>query len=256
MTKSKQMTRDWSDRILWLIYGFLLLVLLPHTAWWFSHGEPTEPWRLLGIDTYPGQVVAWLAAIVFELLILAMTHKLALHIRLTPNYQDLKRRARERYLNIYSLGLVVAWIISTMANLSHAVEFARPMKIIQEYSVPVLAYSLAAGAILPTASLIFAWVLSTVAEANSTEGEGAQEIRELKRELRLSQQALEKAELLLRETERKQEGEFTPLLSVDKRVRVLFARQKWPELKQKDLAIVTEASPAYVSEVLRNGDGP
>lgn len=43
---------------------------------------------------------------------------------------------------------------------------------------------------------------------------------------------------------------FVRLVANEKRERILFARQQWPELAAGAIAIVTESSPSYVSEVL------
>ena len=254
MTK-KQTETSWINILLWLIYILLLVVLLPHTAWMFSRAEPS---------TYWGQGIAWAAATVFELVIFAMTHKLARHITSTPRYSDNWKRFRARYTNAYGIGLSLAWLVSTYANLAHAVEFGQSIKIFASWGLPVWTYSVAFGAILPTASLLFAWVLSSVIEQDATEGEANPELEKAKADIRKLQENIRAYQDKLIETEqRASEAEirfgaagdmFAALFAVQKKERVLFARQKWPELPGSAIAILTETSPAYVSEVLKGSE--
>lgn len=257
MNKKQSHESEWINILLWIVYGLLLAVLLPHTAWMFSRAEPVEP-GFLGIQW--GIITAWLAAVVFELVIAAMTHKLARHISNTPRYSDTKKRLVARYLNAYGGGLLLAWGVSTYANLAHAVEFGLPIKIFDAWGLPVWSYSVAFGAILPTASLLFAWVLSSVIEQDASEHQANPEldrakiaIRELQEKLRISEGERTKAEQWANEAELRftAAGDmFAKLFEGQKKERVLFARQKWPELPQSAIAVIAEASPAYVSEIL------
>lgn len=149
------------NRILWAVYLSLLAVLLPHTAWAFQNFEPQN-------NTNTISLVSWIAAFAFEASIAALTHKLSGHIEQTPKRLSTWSKFQYRYLNSYSLGLVAAISVSSMANLAHAVEFGRPMAIFTEWHIPFSVYALAFGAVLPLVSLVFARVLSNVAE---TEGE-------------------------------------------------------------------------------------
>ena len=254
MTK-KQPETNWINLLLWLIYILLLIVLLPHTAWMFSQAEPLTYW---GIST------AWAAATVFELVIFAMTHKLARHISTVPRYSDNWKRFKARYTNAYGIGLSLAWLVSTYANLAHAVEFGQSIKIFATWGLPVWTYSVAFGAILPTASLLFAWVLSSVIEQDGSEGETNPEldkakadIRKLQENIRAYQEKLGEAEQRANEAEIRfgAAGDmFAALFAVQKKERVIFARQKWPSLPGSAIAILTETSPAYVSEVLKGNE--
>lgn len=259
MTKKYNSESRWINGLLWFIYILLLMVLLPHTAWMFSRGESAEI-GAMGIAW--GLVTAWAAAIVFELVIAAMTHKLANHISNTPKYADGRKRFKARYANAYGAGLALAWLVSTYANLAHAVEFGQSIKIFDAWGLPVWSYSVAFGAILPTASLLFAWVLSSVIEQDATEHQSNPEIdrlkalvRELQEKLKDSEDARIKTEQWANEAEARftAAGDmFVKLFEGQKKERVLFARQKWPELPQSAIAVIAEASPAYVSEVLNS----
>ena len=261
MTKKQHTEQTWINTLLWGIYILLLGVLLPHTAWMFSRAEPTSE-GFGGV--YWGSVTAWAAALVFELVIAAMTHKLSNHISATPRFANGWKRFNARYVNAYGAGLLLAWMVSTYANLAHAVEFGQPIRIFDDWGWPVWSYSVAFGAILPTASLLFAWVLSSVIEQDVTEGQpnvelekAKVEIRTLRENIRAYQERLGQAEQRATEAEIRfgAAGDiFAALLAEQKKERVLFARQRWPELTGSAIAVITETSPGYVSDVL-NGNG-
>lgn len=258
MTKKRNQESNWINGLLWLIYALLLLVLLPHTAWAFAKGEVQETGPL---GVYWGIVTAWMAALVFELVIGAMTHKLAVHISATPKYKNPGERFRKRYFNVYSFGLFLAWLVSTYANLAHAVEFGQEIKFFAQWGWPVWTYSVAFGAILPTASLLFAWVLSSVIEQDITEPEAnpdldkaKRDVADLKEQLRLTEARRAEAESRAQEAETRFQAAgdiFVMLTQGPKRERVLIAAQRWPEMPRSAIALLTETSPSYVTEVLK-----
>lgn len=261
MTKKHTSETDFINGLLWFIYILLLLVLLPHTSWMFARAEPDAP-GLWGIPW--GQVTAWSAATVFELVIAAMTHKLARHIANTPRYNDSRKRFRARYVNAYGAGLFLAWLVSTYANLAHAVEFGQPIKIFADWGLPAWTYSLAFGAILPTASLLFAWVLSSVIEQDATEGQAnpdldraKEAVRKLEEQLRHTEEERRYAEQRANEAELRfaAAGDlFVKLMDGPKKERVLLAANRWPQLPNSAIAIITETSPSYVSEILTENE--
>jgi hypothetical protein len=110
------------NRILWAVYLSLLGVLLPHTAWAFQNFEPET-------EAGGNSVVAWTAAFAFEASIAVLMHKLSGHIDRTPRRLLAWAKFQYRYLNAYSLGLLAAIAVSSLANLAHAVEFGRSMAI-------------------------------------------------------------------------------------------------------------------------------
>lgn len=146
--------------VAWIVYGSLLLVLLPHTAWAFSLFEgdlhTVFPWW--GVDSHP---VAWMGAIVFEASIAVLTHKLAGHIESVPNHQDVWKRLRKRYLNAYTVGLLVALAVSGLANTLHAYHY-RDTEVIPDQFMWL--YIAAFGSVLPVFSFFFAWVLTDLAD--------------------------------------------------------------------------------------------
>ena len=239
------------NRILWAVYLSLLAVLLPHTAWAFQNFEPKN-------DTDTISLVAWTAAFAFEASIAALTHKLSGHIEQTPKRLSNWAKFQYRYLNSYSLGLVAAIGVSSMANLAHAVEFGRPMAIFTEWHIPFSVYALAFGAVLPLVSLVFARVLSNVVETEGEEDpsfvEAKSTITELRRQLRESEAHRKAAVDACNATEAKFASSgslLIKLISDDKRDRILAAHTLWSQLPGAAIAVISGASPSYVSEILK-----
>ncbi|MEN6507024.1 MAG: hypothetical protein ABFD92_21015 [Planctomycetaceae bacterium] len=243
MTKAK-----WSTVALWGVYVALLLVLLPHTAWAFSLFEP---------KTTFGQVVGWFAAVSFEFAILVLTHKLARHLETVPNRGDAKRKFQRRYLNAYAAGLAVAISVSAFANVAHAVEFGGKMAIFAGWPWGFVVYVAAFGGILPLTSLLFARVLSNVAD---TEQETDPEVLDLRAKLKEAKETLTEAGRKVQEIERRAQKAETELaitgrlFTGDKRDRIVAALETWPALPSSAVAIITRSSASYVSEVV-NGNG-
>ena len=239
------------NRILWAVYLSLLGVLLPHTAWAFHNFEPEN-------ETGKISLVAWTAAFAFEASIAALMHKLSGHLDHTPRRLSAWEKFRYRYLNAYSLGLLAAIAVSSLANLAHAVEFGRPMAIFTEWKISFDVYAFAFGAVLPMVSLVFARVLSNVVE---TEGDNDPElvqakkaITDLRRQLRESEDKARTAEEARKHVEARYvsgEGALLKIVSADKRERILAAHRLWPCLPGVALATIADASPSYVSEVLK-----
>jgi PAS domain-containing protein len=239
------------NRILWAVYLSLLAVLLPHTAWAFHNFEP---------ETKTGtiSVVAWTAAFAFEASIAVLMHKLSGHIDRTPRRVTAWAKFRYRYLNAYSLGLLAAIAVSSLANLAHAVEFGRPMAIFTVWNFSFNTYAFAFGAVLPLVSLVFARVLSNVVETDGDEDpalvEAQKAIADLRRQLRESETQRKVAEEARQQAEDRYAsavGTLMKIVSADKRERILAAHRLWQRLPGAALAIIADASPSYVSEVLK-----
>lgn len=242
------MKRDYSNWLFWCIYLMLLGVLLPHTAWAFSTFEP---------DGRQGQVVAWLAAIVFEAGLAVLTHKLSRRIEATRRRKGWSKFIA-CYLSPYAFGLYLSISVSVLANLSHSIEFGREMAIFTKWGIPYGVYSIAFGGILPLASLLFAWVLShdteMEEEANPALEAANETIKELRGQLRAAEQRANDAESRAQAGEAKL-ASSAQLFADDKRERILAIRQRWPGLPQSSIAIISGASTAYVSEIVRSNDG-
>jgi len=239
------------NRILWAVYLSLLGVLLPHTAWTFHNFEPEN-------ESGKISLVAWTAAFAFEASIAALMHKLSGHIDRTPRRLSPWAKFRYHYLNAYSLGLLATIAVSSLANLAHAVEFGRPMAIFAEWKISFDTYAFAFGAVLPLVSLVFARVLSNVVE---TEGDEDPELVQTKKAITDLRRQLRESEAQAREAEEAQKqfetryvsggGALMKIVSEDKRERILAAHHLWPRLPGASLATIADASPSYVSEVLK-----
>lgn len=233
---------NWSTVLLWTVYLALLGVLLPHTAWAFSQFEPIK--------------MAWLglvAAIAFEGAIAAFTWRLKQRIEQTPGFRSGKvfwRKLRFRYLNIYSLALLFAIAVSSLANWAHSVEYEQAFTVFAKYQIPPLLYTIAFGAILPVCSLLFAHTLADVQDSEQEVDadliEAKAEVKRLRHELTTAKQELQQAEGAARL--------LFELTAEDKARRIVAAHQQWPDLPQVVLAQISGASPSYVSQVL-NADG-
>jgi hypothetical protein len=255
--------------LLWIIYLFLLAVLMPHTAWAFRAFEPAESWVIFGIFT-SADLVAYIAALAFEASIAVLTHKLSAHIEQTQ--KEAKRldewgRIKLRYFNAYFAGLLIATIVSSLANLAHAIQFGASLAIFAAWGIPSAVYVVAFGGILPVVSLLFARVLSNVNESETTEEpaltEAKVQIVDLRRQLREAKEARDTADALRMDAYKQAKeadarfaaaGDLMRALTADdKRVRILAVRQQWPQLTGSAIAVMVGASPSYVSEII-NGE--
>jgi hypothetical protein len=238
---------SWATRLLWIIYIALLLVLLPHTAWAFAQFEP-EKWLWLG----------WVAAVAFEGAIAALTWRMKQRFEDTPRYTAgwvWGRRFSYHYLHVYSLGLLVAIGISAAANWAHAVEFGQTFEVFGRYGIHPNIYAVAFGAILPLCSLMFARILADVRlteqEADPALDQAKATIKELRVEVREAEQRARLAEQRFEAI-----GDLAIILTGgDKRQRIIATRQQWPALKPAGVAVIADASPSYVSEVLTEANG-
>jgi hypothetical protein len=254
--------RNWSGPLLWAIYLSLLLVLLPHTAWGFARFEPAgRGW--LGIPW--GAFTAWSAAFAFEAAIAALTHKLANRIANAPQFSDDRaawRRLSYQYGNAYAAGLFVAVAVSALANFGHAVEYGQTFVIFAQYNVSPLLYSLAFGGILPLVSLLFARILADTGEGEAGSNPVLEQangtIKQLKVELRSTEAQAAEAETRATKAEQRfaAAGDvMARLFAEEKRPRILAAAERWPQLPAASIAIISGASPSYVSEVLKSRNG-
>lgn len=236
------------NTMLWIIYVALLGVLLPHTAWAFQQFEPSGAlW------------IGWVAAIAFEGAIAAFTWRFKEQLESAPNSKKFWVRARRRYMTWPAVGLLVALVVSSAANWAHAEEFGRTMAVFGRYGINPLWYSLAFGAILPACSFLFAHILAEVQageeEADPELARAKAQLAEVRRELRETSQRLAQAEARASESETRfaAAGDlFARIMSESKRDRILAVRDRWPALPPAALAIIAEASPSYVSEVLNS----
>ncbi len=260
-----------SSHILWGIFIALLLVLLPHTAWFFAQFESQEVITIFGYEaSFLNSFIPYAAAFAFEAAIAALVHRLAEHLekaKVKPGNQPMwVRKVLARYANIYSLALLIVVSISSIANYAHAVEFGQPIKVFVQLGIPLAVYAVVAGAVLPFCSLLFARVLSNVidteqesdpemervkAQARDTERKYKEQAQDLTKQIQALSKQLDETNRKQAETEKKF-GDYLGLLAEDKKTRVLTARAIWPDLAYSGLEVITGAKAGYISEVLNN----
>lgn len=132
-------------------YLFLLVVLLPHTAWMFSLFEPEE---MKGLG--------WAGAIAFEITIAVLTHFLAEKLStVSEKKQSFSAKMKEELANIPAMLLMGSVVISVAANWTHAYRYASAVPY-GEYIIVKVIYSILFGAALPVCSFAYAYVLSEV----------------------------------------------------------------------------------------------
>lgn len=272
--------------ILWAVFLSLLAVLLPHTAWAFKKFEPQGSEALVlfsgvNVTVTSSDVVAYVAAFAFEAAIAVLVHKLAEHFgKKLPKSVDKSSKwsvFSYRYLNPISFALVVTTAVSALANLAHAVQFGQTLKIFDEWGIPFGVYTVAFGGILPLVSMTFARVLSNIVEDEDTPNpelaQANETIRTLRQQIRETEAKVKVTEQQAKETERRAEelvnaaearaktaedrfgamGDLVKyLFGEDKKQRIIFARRQWAALPNSAIAVIAEASPAYVSEVLNS----
>lgn len=196
---------------------------------------------------------------------MALTHKLAKRIETTPRHTSgnvFFRRLSFQYLNSFGAGLLVALVVSVLANFGHTVEFGQDSAIFTQYDVSTLIYSLAFGGILSLASLLFARILADTVEVESGSNPELSQTKltnkRLKEELRAVEEKVLFSEKRALDAERRLNatGDLVArLFAEEKRQRILGAAERRPQLPASSIAVISEASPSYVSDVLKNQNG-
>jgi hypothetical protein len=128
--------------------------------------------------------------------------------------------------------------------------------------VSPLVYSLAFGGILPLVSLLFARILADTSEiesgSNPEFSQAKQTIKRLKVELQTAEERTSIAETKAIGAIQRFDAAgdlFARLFAEEKRQRTLAAAERWPQLPASSIAVISESSPSYVSEVLKNNNG-
>jgi len=238
MSKAKNIFSTYA--LLWVVYILFLAVLMPHTAWTFGQFQQDK-------TTY--NPLSWMLAFAVECVIAVFTHKLS-------EFLTAKRKAKgwavfSKWVNGYSVGLAMVLIISSIANLAYAVQFAGNLAVFAAWGIPAEVYEFAFGAMLPFVSLVFALVLSKMAdderEVDPAIQEAKQQVTELRSQLRESERGRKLAEDRF--------GTVTDIAKIfvteNKKERIAAIYQRWPSLSSSAIEIMAEASPAHVSEVLK-----
>lgn len=248
--------------LLWAVYIGVLVVIAPHTQWMFSQFEPSEMHGL-----------AWVAAIVFEAAIFAVTHLLVRHIekRRASTFNFEKARMwpvfqwwpmfRYRYINAYTVLLFIAVFISGWANLAHAVQFGQPLTIVSTWNIPSSFFSVAFGGVLPLVNLLFAAVIAQVDDSESTTDPALEQAKAEKREAEKRAKEAEKAraefERLLGESEQRYRaiGDVVRYLFEQRdplHDRILYVRKTFPQLSQNGISQILGCSVSTVNDAVKS----
>lgn len=244
---------NWFNRLftiyglLWIVYVLFLMVLMPHTAWTFGQFQQ---------DKGEYNPLAWMLAFSVESVIAVFTHKLAEFLTATKKRKGLA--AFLRWLNGYSLGLIMVLIISSIANLAYAVQFAGTLSVFTEWGLSKGVYEFVFGAMLPFVSLVFALVLSQMSDDEHEDDprltEAKSQVIELRRQLRESEQVRKSTEQE-RDKAIERFGTVTDIAKIflldNKKERIAAIYQRWPALPNSAIEIMTEASAGHVSEVIK-----
>lgn len=254
------------ENFLWLVYIGVLIVVTPHTQWMFAQLEPPDLPEL-----------SWVIAVVVEAAIFGLTHMLVKHIQARKlNTFNFERKRMEegrlskhftwwpvfryRYMNVYSLGLALFVLISGVANLTHAFEYGRPPRLVEEWNVPFLWYTLMFGAALPVMNLLFAAVL---AQAGDSEQQVDPELEKAKSEKREAERRNKELEKRLAEAERERDasqkryeaiGDIVVYLFSTERTlgeRIRYVHKTFPQLSQNGISQLLGCSVSTVNEHLR-----
>ena len=226
--------------IIWVVFLFTLAVLLPHTAWFFRQFEPDTQYNLfnIGIMIVVGDIVSWVAAIAFESAIAVFAHKLSQRIEIKVRGASDFELFRKRYINPYAFGLLLAWGISTTANYAHAVEYGKEIALFTQWGIGVNIASLVSGAVLPTCSFIFAWILSDV---NYDEQKGNDELTAAKSEITTLRGELKKFQ--------SHAGTINELFSNVKSDKIRAIIRLWPDLQNNAIALMAGSKDSQVSRI-------
>jgi hypothetical protein len=234
--------------LLWLVYVLFLGVLMPHTAWTFAQFQQ---------DKALTNPLAWMLAFSVECVIAAFTHKFSEYLTVTKKRKGWGA-AIGRWVNGYSLGLCMVLLISAIANLAYAVQFAGDLSVFAEWGISKGVYEFAFGAMLPFISLVFALVLSGMADTEADDDPALvaakQQVIELRQALRESERA-QKATEAERVKAVERFGTVADIAKMflldDKKQRIQEVYKRWPNLQHSAIAELTEASPSHVSEVIK-----
>jgi uncharacterized protein YukE len=267
--------------LFWGVYIAFLFVLWPQAAWTIGQFQDVTgtQWTILGVQASP---LAWALSGVFEATIVIVTHRLNIHWMEMPHRYKAadmgRKRFAYRWLNVYAVALIVAMVVSAIANFTHVVEFTNTgLKIFTGSQWAVWIYQVIFGLALPGVSFVFARVLSTMREseqeddpafvkakaelkeANSTIRSLQQTIRQTEQTIRDTEQrhsaAIRQAEHLLEESEQRYRavGDVVRWLfgtTESLRDRVRGVRTAFPKLSQNGIAQVLGCSVSTVNDAL------
>jgi DNA-binding transcriptional regulator YiaG len=264
-----------NTHLFWGVYITFLFVLLPQAAWTIGQFQDMTgtQWAFMGVTASP---LAWSLAAVIEATIAIVTHRLNVHwMEMPKRYKadDMaKKRFAYRWLNVYAVTLIVAMLISAVANYTHVVQFTNPaLQVFKNSAWAVQVYQLIFGFALPGVSFVFARTLSTMRESEQEDDpafakakadlkEANSNIRSLEQSIRQTEQQysakLKETEHLLYESEQRYRavGDVVRWLFGKEEVlaeRIRGIRTSFPNLSQNGIAQLLGCSVSTVNDALK-----
>lgn len=260
-----------STTLFWAVYVGFLFVLWPQAAWTIDQFQDvlSSKWMLMGVTASP---LAWALSGAIEATIGIVTHKLNQHWLDMPKlYKAVNMRLKRfvyRWLNVYAVALVVAMVVSAIANYTHVVEFTNSsLRVFDGNPNAIKIYQIVFGLALPGVSFVFARVLSSMQESEQEDdpafAKAKADLKEAIATIREKDAAIRQANEAVRLTERKLEESEQRYRAVGDVIRYLFGkdlalrdrirgvRTSFPNLSQNGIAQVLGCSVSTVNEALQ-----
>lgn len=260
-----------STTLFWAVYVGFLFVLWPQAAWTIDQFQDASngKWMLMGVSASP---LAWALSGAIEATIGIVTHRLNQYWLDMPKlYKAVDKRMKRfvyRWLNVYAVALVVAMLVSAIANYTHVVEFTNSsLRVFEGNQNVIKVYQIVFGLALPGVSFVFARVLSSMQESEQEEdpalAKAKLELKEANATIREKDLAIRQANGAVRQTEQKLEESEQRYRAVGDVIRYLFGtdialrerirgvRTSFPNLSQNGIAQLLSCSTSTVNEALQ-----
>ena len=269
-----KLPRISNTHLFWAVFIAFLLVLWPQAAWTVGQfqDQAGPQWTIMGVTASP---LAWFLAGVVEATIAIVTHRLNQHwLEMPRRYKSddmARKRFSYRWMNPYSVALIVAMLVSALANFTHVVEFTNTgMKIFDLQPWTMGLYQVTFGLALPGVSFVFARVLSTMQEAEQEDDpafvKAKADLKEANSTIRSLEQTIRQTEqqysVAIRETEKRLEESEQRYRAVGDVIRWLFGKDEqlrdrirgirttFPNLSQNGIAQLIGCSVSTVNDAL------
>lgn len=260
-----------STTLFWAVYVGFLFVLWPQAAWTIDQFQDASngKWMLMGVSASP---LAWALSGAIEATIGIVTHRLNQYWLDMPKlYKAVDKRMKRfvyRWLNVYAVALVVAMLVSAIANYTHVVEFTNSsLRVFEGNQNAIKVYQIVFGLALPGVSFVFARVLSSMQESEQEEdpalAKAKKDLQEANATIREKDAAIRQANDAVRLTEHKLEESEQRYRAVGDVIRYLFGtdmalrerirgvRTSFPNLSQNGIAQLLSCSTSTVNEALQ-----
>lgn len=260
-----------STTLFWAVYVGFLFVLWPQAAWTIDQFQDATngKWMLMGVSASP---LAWALSGAIEATIGIVTHRLNQYWLDMPKlYKSADKRMKRfvyRWLNVYAVALVVAMLVSAIANYTHVVEFTNSsLRVFEGNQDVIKVYQIVFGLALPGVSFVFARVLSSMQESEQEEDpafvKAKKDLQEANATIREKDLAIRQANDAVRQTEHKLEESEQRYRAVGDVIRYLFGtdmalrerirgvRTSFPNLSQNGIAQLLSCSTSTVNEALQ-----